>query len=68
MEAIRLTTTVAEDGKVTIGDLKPGEQVEVIVLRKPKVEPTFPLRGLGTILHYERPFDPVGEEDWEALK
>jgi prevent-host-death family protein len=22
----------------------------------------------GSVLFYERPFDPVGEDDWEALK
>lgn len=22
----------------------------------------------GSVLFYDRPFDPVGEEDWEALK
>lgn len=21
----------------------------------------------GSVLYYERPFDPVGEDDWEAL-
>ena len=36
MEAIRIETTVGKDGTLAIPQLKEGEEVEVIVLRKPK--------------------------------
>jgi hypothetical protein len=37
-------------------------------LRLHKPEATSPLDKLrGSLLYYERPTDPVGEEDWEAL-
>lgn len=37
-------------------------------LRRHRGEETAPLDKLsGTVLYYERPTDPVGEEDWEAL-
>ena len=32
-------------------------------------EPSDTLRSLrGTVLGYDRPTDPVGEDDWEALQ
>jgi antitoxin (DNA-binding transcriptional repressor) of toxin-antitoxin stability system len=37
-------------------------------LRLHKQEKTSPLGKLsGSLLYYDRPMDPVGEEDWEAL-
>ncbi|MGV3616518.1 MAG: hypothetical protein ACO1SV_14415 [Fimbriimonas sp.] len=39
MEAIRIETTIAEDGVVHVPELKVGEHVEVIVLRIPSTEP-----------------------------
>jgi len=36
MEAIRLETTVREDGSVLVSELEAGEQVEIIVLRTGK--------------------------------
>jgi hypothetical protein len=71
MEAIRLEATVAQDGKVTVEGLRPGETVEVIVLRMPEgpAAATRTSRRLkGTLLKYDRPLDPVGLEDWDALK
>jgi hypothetical protein len=71
MEAIRLEATVAQDGKVTVEGLRPGETVEVIVLRMPPgpaAAPQTSRRLKGTLLKYDRPLDPVGLEDWDALK
>ena len=40
--------------------------VRVVAYRE---ETTDLLRSLrGSVLSYERPTDPVGEEDWEALR
>ncbi len=39
--------------------------VEVRPVRREKKDPRDLLRG--SVLYYERPTDPVGEEDWEAL-
>jgi antitoxin (DNA-binding transcriptional repressor) of toxin-antitoxin stability system len=39
--------------------------VEIRAVPKPERDPREFLRG--SVLYYERPFDPVGEDDWEAL-
>lgn len=61
------TIFVSEDGKATI---------EIKSMGKPKVY-TDEMRARddailsklrGTLLKYDRPFDPVGEEDWEVLR
>jgi hypothetical protein len=39
MEAIRIETTVSQDGVLLVPDLKVGDQVEVIVLRKESPSP-----------------------------
>ncbi len=40
--------------------------VEVHGGRDGKQETRYPLRG--SVVHYERPTDPVAEADWEALR
>ena len=71
MQAYRVEATVEADGTLRI-DAVPfsaGERVEVIVLPV-HAEGTrgnpYPLRGLP--YRFERPTDPVAEEDWEALR
>lgn len=70
MNAVRIETTVGEHGEVHITKLPfpAGEPVEVIVVRKPVRQQSngFPLRGVP--IEYERPTDPVAEEDWDALR
>ena len=70
MDAVRIETTVGEHGEVHITKLPfpAGEPVEVIVVRKPVRQQSneFPLRGVP--IEYERPTDPVAEEDWDALR
>jgi hypothetical protein len=70
MQAYRTETTISQDGKLSIKGLpfRKGDTVEVIVLthkRKPIGE-CYPLRGKPVI--YAKPYDSVGEEDWESLK
>ncbi len=71
MQAYRVAATVAGDGSVTLHDLPfaEGEAVEVIVLpRTVPAEappPQGPLRG--SVVRYERPFDPAADAgDWDA--
>jgi hypothetical protein len=71
MQAYRVNTTVEDDGTVKLDGVPfpPGERVEVIALPAPAERPTgnpYPLRGLP--YRYDRPTDPVAEEDWEALQ
>lgn len=40
--------------------------LEIRRIEKPKQDPLEALRG--TVLRYDDPFEPVGVEDWEALK
>ena len=67
MDAVRIETTVDERGEVHLTKLpfSAGEPVEVIVVRKPVRQEGngFPLRGVS--IEYDRPTDPVAEEDWE---
>lgn len=70
MDAVRIETTVDERGEVHLTKLPfpAGEPVEVIVVPKPARQrgSAFPLRGVP--ITYERPTDPVAEEDWDALR
>jgi hypothetical protein len=71
LNALRLETKLQQDGTLTLDHLpfQAGQAVEVIVVPLVKLAGTdnpYPLRGLP--IHYERPTDPVAEEDWEALK
>lgn len=71
MQAYRTEATVGEDGKVTVSNVpfRSGEEVEVIVRphrRWASEQNPYPLRG--TVYSYERPTDPVAEDDWEALR
>ena len=70
MQAVRIETTIGKNGEVRLSELpfEAGEEVEVIVLARaahPATADRFPLRGVA--IQYERPTDPVAEEDWSAL-
>jgi hypothetical protein len=45
-----------------------GDAVEVIILSREEPPPEA-IRGSlrGKVLHYDRPTEPVAEEDWDAL-
>lgn len=71
MQAYRVETTVASDGSLIIKHLPlpAGEAVEVIILVHEQKEPTGGQYSLhGTPVVYHKPFDPVGEEDWNVLQ
>jgi hypothetical protein len=70
MDAIRIETTVDEHGEVHLTKLPfaAGEAVEVTLVAKPSRQPgsQFPLRGVP--ITYDRPTDPVAEDDWDAVQ
>lgn len=45
-----------------------GDRVEIVIVRRELAvsERLYPLRGLP--IRYERPFDSVAEEEWDALR
>ncbi|MBI4027740.1 MAG: hypothetical protein HY360_22330 [Verrucomicrobia bacterium] len=60
-------TVVSENGKLTLDHLpfSQGESVRIVVAQtKGPSGKRDALRG--TVLKYERPFDPVALDDWEA--
>jgi hypothetical protein len=71
MQAVRIETTIGKNGEVRLTKLpfKVGERVEVIVLPRAVrggIAAGFPLRGMP--ITYDRPTDPVAEEDWRAFR
>ena len=63
--AHRAEAVLSEDGKLSLAGLplRAGEAVEVIVLTAPQsVDPTAPHPFRGSVLGYDRPFDPVGDD------
>ena len=70
MNPIRIETKVDEHGELHLTQLpfRAGEAVEVIVVAKAPRQPgcEFPLRGVS--ITYDRPTDPVAEDEWDALK
>lgn len=71
MEAYRTETTIDRDGELHLSKLpfREGVAVEVIILPRPLTltgKAIYPL--WGEPLHYERPTDPIADDDWEALR
>lgn len=71
MRAHRIETVLKDDAVLQLKDLpfKSGQRVEVIVLEQsiePQSQRWQQLRG--SVLRYDEPTEPVGQEDWEALK
>jgi hypothetical protein len=68
MRAHTVNAVVEEDGVIEIQDVpvRAGQRVQVIVLMPDETarESLYPLRGLQPF-RYDRPNDPVGEEDWD---
>lgn len=69
MVAHRVETTLQQDGKLSLDTLpfRAGEAVEVIILAAPSHDHPmncYPLHG--TPAHYERPFEPVAQDEWDS--
>jgi hypothetical protein len=63
--ALELMREVEESGQTLIVTDRGQPVVEVKKLQKTASDPLEELKG--SVLFYERPFDPVGDEDWEVL-
>ena len=71
MQTYRIETIIAQNRILTIRGLpfRKGEKVEVIILSRPRIQEGqshYPLRGQP--FRYTAPFDPVAEDDWNALQ
>ena len=69
MQAYSVEKVIAKNGTIHLDALPfaPGEAVEVIVLpRKTRLEQGRTLKD--SVRRYEQPFEPVAEEDWDALR
>lgn len=60
-------TILVIDGGKTLFEMKAPERPPLTDDERRRGEDSLK-RLRGTLLKYERPFDPVGEEDWEVLK
>ena len=71
MQAYRVETALQKSGTLTLDDLpfQAGEVVEIIILsRSAETEPPRSYSLRGTPIQYAQPFEPVAQEDWEALR
>ena len=71
MAAYKTAAKLEKPGVLHLEELpfRPGDEVEVTLQRRRQRKPTekrYPLPGKP--LRYERPFDPVAEEDLNALR
>lgn len=69
MDCYRTATTIDTQGELHLSELpfRSGDEVDVIVVRRrtqASSKSRYPLRGRE--VRFERPFDPVAEEDWDA--
>jgi hypothetical protein len=71
LPAHRVETTLEQDGRLVLEHLpfRAGQAVEVILLPAPTGAPSAgPYSLRGTPVRYERPTEPVAQEDWEASR
>lgn len=69
--AHRAEAVLSEDGKLSLAGLpfRAGQAVEVIVLPAAEpVDPAAPHPLRGSVLRYNRPFDPVDADAWDAAR
>lgn len=68
--AHRVETALEQDGTLTLDHLpfRAGQTVEVIILPRPAPATTDDNPLQGTVLRYDRPFDPVADDEWDAAR
>ncbi len=69
LQAHKIETTLTQDGTLTLDRLpfQAGQAVEVIVLPNSPSSPSHDLYSLrGLPVRYDRPTEPVADEEWEA--
>jgi antitoxin (DNA-binding transcriptional repressor) of toxin-antitoxin stability system len=64
----RSETILVTDGDKTVFELKPLQSAPVYTDEMRQHDDAILASLRGTLLRYDRPFDSVGEEDWEVLK
>jgi hypothetical protein len=70
MRAYRVEKCLSEDGVLELRALpfRAGETVEVIILsREDKVCEAHDSPLKGKVVRYEKPTEPVAQDDWEVL-
>lgn len=70
MRVYSVEKVISENGTMQLDALPfpPGELVDVIVLaRKKSVDGPRVHTLKGSVLKYEQPFEPVADNDWDAL-
>jgi hypothetical protein len=67
--AHRTEVVLSEDGKLSLERLpfRVGQAVEVIILPIRGPAPDAPSLH-GAVIRYDRPTDPVAEDDWDVLR
>ena len=71
MRAYRAETIVSQDGVLELRAVpfRAGEVVEVIILsREDKMPAAHGIPLKGKVLRYEKPTEPVAQDDWEVLQ
>jgi hypothetical protein len=71
MGEYRVETVLTQDRTLILSDLpfRAGATVEIIIIERPGTpveRERYPLRGKP--LRYDRPTEPVAEEDWSAMQ
>jgi hypothetical protein len=64
VDALIVEAVVDAAGRIVLDNLPfvPGEKVDVIL--RPHTE-TRPIDLIGSVLRFDRPFEPVAPDDWE---
>lgn len=65
-KALELLRQIEKTGESVIITDRGTPKLEVRRYREPDRDPLVALRG--SVLRYDDPFEPVGVDDWEALK
>ncbi len=73
MQAYRIEKIISRNSELVLKGLpfQPGETVEVLILprQKNKNYKTGNAESLkGAVLKYEKPFEPVAQDDWNVIK
>lgn len=71
MLAHRIEATISDDRTLKLENLPfhSGEQVEIIILSRPREVPEQARYSLrGTVVRYVRPLESIAEDDWEATQ
>jgi hypothetical protein len=68
MRAYKIDKIIQKDGVLSLNGLpfQSGEEVEIIILKNDKKTKKHILKN--KVLKYDRPFEPVADNDWDVEK